>query len=196
MAADPPDGGLRSEDRRRDRRVRRARSGCGVTMMELLVAVSVSTIVLGAAWPWLWVAGGTARRVDGRTQAETAAAFAARSLVADVELATALLRPPGGRSPAECICLLHRHPGEAPETMLVVWDPARRVLWRKASGSYLADHVESFSLEYFGADGRALERADLDDPKWPGLVARLRISIGVSHPGGKATAIRDVALRT
>ena len=164
--------------------------------MELLVAVSVSAIVLGAAWPWLWAAGGTARRVDGRTQAATAAAFAARSLVTDVELATALLQPPAGRSPADCICLLHRHPGEAPETVLVVWDPARRVLWRKASGSYLADHVESFSLEYFGADGRTLGQADFDDPQWPSLVARLRVTIRVSNPGGAASAVRDVALRT
>jgi len=168
----------------------------GITLTELLVAVAVSTVVLGAAWPWLWAAGGTARRVDGRTQAATAAAFAARSLVTDVQLATALLQPPAGRSPADCICLLHRHPGEAPETVLVVWDPARRVLWRKASGSYLADHVEAFSLEYFGADGSTLARADLDDPRWPSSVARLRITIRVSNPGGAASAIRDVALRS
>ena len=168
----------------------------GFTLTELLVAVSVSMVVLGAAWPWLWIAGGTARRVDGRTQAATAAAFAARSLTTDVRLSTALLQPPAGRSPAGCLCLQHRHPGEVPEAVLVVWDPARRVLWRKASGSYLADHVEQFALEYFGADGRVLQQADFADPEWPGLVARLRITIRVNHRGCTASAIRDIALRS
>jgi len=190
MVADHCGGGVRSHGKGR------ARGACGVTLAELLVAVSVSTVVLGAAWPWLWAAGGTARRVDGRTQAATTAAFAARSLVTDVELSTALLQPPAGRSPADCVCLLHRHPGEAPETVLVAWDSARRVLWRKAPGTYLADHVESFSLEYFGADERTLGRADFDDSEWPSSVARLRITIRVSSPGGAATAIRDVALRS
>jgi type II secretory pathway component PulJ len=166
-----------------------------MTLVEILVAVSVSAVVLGAAWPWLWAAGSTARRVDGRAQAATAAAFAARSLATDIQLSLALLRPPAGHTPAECVCLLHRHPGAAPETVLVVWDPVRRVLWRKTSGTYLADHVESFSLEYFGVDGRILGPADFDDPEWPSSVARLRIAIGVGSPGGTASAIRDVALR-
>jgi len=167
-----------------------------MTLMELLAAVSVSTVVLGAAWPWLWAAGGTARRVDGRAQAATAAAFAARSLATDVELSVALLQPPVGRSPDDCVCLLHRHPGEVPETVLVVWDRVRGVLWRKAPGTYLADHVESFLLEYFGADGLTLVQADFDDPDWPSSVARLRITICVSNPGGTASAIREIALRS
>lgn len=168
----------------------------GFTLTELLVAISVSMVVLGAVWPWLWTAGGTARRVDGRTQAATAAAFAARSLTADVRLSTALLPPPAGHSPTCCLCLQHRHPGEVAETVLVVWDPARRVLWRKASGSYLADHVDQFALEYFEANGRALEQADFAHPEWPGLVARVRITIRVSHRGGTASAVRDIALRS
>jgi type II secretory pathway component PulJ len=49
-----------------------------MTLMEILVAVSVSAIVLGAAWPWLWAAGSAARGVDGRAQAATAAALAGR----------------------------------------------------------------------------------------------------------------------
>jgi type II secretory pathway component PulJ len=174
----------------------RARDSLGVTLMELLVAVSVSTVVLGAAWPWLWAAASTARGVDGRTQAATATAFAARSLVTDVELASALSQPPSGRSPAESMCLIHSHPGEAPETVLVVWDPVRRVLWRKAPGTYLADHVEAFSVEYFGADEQALSRGDFDDPRWPSSVARLRITVRVSSSGGSAEAIRDVVLRS
>jgi type II secretory pathway component PulJ len=174
----------------------RPRHSLGVTLTELLVAVSVSTVVLGAAWPWLWAAGRAARGVDGRTQAATAAAFAVRSLATDVELASALLQPPAGRSPADCVCLVHCHPGEAPETILVVWDPARRVLWRKAPGTYLADHVEALSLEYFGSDGQTLGRADFGDPKWPSSVARLRITVRVSNPGGTASAVRDVVLRS
>jgi type II secretory pathway component PulJ len=186
----------RHGDGMRSRTGARLRGSLGVTLTELLVAVSVSTVVLGAAWPWLWAAASTARGVDGRTQAATAAAFAVRSLATDVELASALSQPPSGRSPAESICLTHSHPGEAAETVLVVWDPARRVLWRKAPGTYLADHVEAFSVEYFGADGQVFGGGDFDDPSWPSSVTRLRITVRVSSPGGSAEAIRDVVLRS
>ena len=38
------------------------------------------------------------------------------------------------------------------------WDPARRVVWRNASGTYLADHVTRFAVSYGLADGRRARR--------------------------------------
>lgn len=171
-----------------------ARRESGMTLMELLVAISISAMALGAAWPWLWNAGEAARAVDGRAQAATSAAFAARSIVTDLELATALLIPPGDVAPEHCLHMRHRHPGESAETILVTWDPEREVLWRKASSVYLADHVESFSVTYFDRRGDPLGPIEQMYAEWPGTVARVRVAIRVSTPAGTSCAIRDVAL--
>ena len=74
----------------------------------------------------------------------------------------------------------HRHDGQAVETVLVAWDPARGVLWRKASGTYLADHVALFAIDYFCADGRRLGATDFATAGWPHTVALVAVTAGVS----------------
>lgn len=173
---------------------RRMRSRAGVTLIELLVATCVTAIALTGAWAWLWNAGGAAKGSAGRAQAATAAAFAVRSVADELGLATALSCPPAGMPPDRALCMEHRHDGVAAETVLVAWDPARRVLWRKAPGTYLADHVERFAVEYFRADGRRLEAADFAAAGWPRSVARVAVTIDVTVGGRTARAGRTVAL--
>ena len=173
---------------------RTMRSRVGVTLVELLVAACVTAIALSGAWSWLWNTGGAARSAAGRAQAATAAAFAVRSVADDLALATALFRPPAGMSPDRALCMEHRHDGVAVETVLVAWDPARRVLWRKAPGTYLADHVERFAVDYYRADGRRLGAADFAMPGWPRTVARVAVTSEVTVGGCTARADRTVAL--
>ena len=154
----------------------------------------MSAVALTGAWGWLWSAGGAARSSAGRAQAATAAAFAVRSVADELGLATALICPPAGMSPDRALCMEHRHAGVAAETVLVAWDPARRVLWRKAPGTYLADHVERFAVDYFSADGRRLEAADFAAAGWPRAVARVAVTIDVTVGGRTARASRSVAL--
>jgi type II secretory pathway component PulJ len=170
------------------------RSQAGVTLVELLVAACVTAMALSGAWAWLWSAGGAAKASAGRAQAATAAAFAVRSLADELGLATALIRPPVGMSPDRALCIEHRHDGVAAETVLVAWDPARRVLWRKTSGTYLADHVERFAVAYFRADGQPLRPADFAAAGWPQTVARIAFTIDVTVGGRTARAGRSVAL--
>ena len=173
----------------------RMRSRVGVTLVELLVATCVTAVALTGAWAWLWNAGGAARGAAGRAQAATAAAFAARTVADELGLATALCYPPAGMSADRALCLEHRHDGvTAAETVLVAWDPARRVLWRKAPGMYLADHVERFAVDYFGADGRRLGPADFAAAYWPRTVARVAVTAHVTVGGRTARASRSVAL--
>jgi type II secretory pathway component PulJ len=177
--------------------VRRAnvRSLAGVTLVELLVAACVSTLALAGAWAWLWSAGMTAGDTAARAQAASVAAFAVRSIANDLGLATALSCPPAGMSPDSALCVEHRHAASAAvETVLVAWDPARRVLWRKAPGAYLADHVERFTVEYFRADGRLLGPVDFTESGWPQTVARVSVTVSVTVDGRTALASRAVTL--
>ena len=159
--------------------------------MELLVAVAVSAIAFGAAWPWLWNTAEAARAIESRAQAATSAAFAARGIMADLELATGLLAPPAGTVPAHSLHMRQRRPGEPAESVLIVWDPARQVLWRKTSSSYLADHVESFATTYFDRLGRPLGPAEMTFADWPDSVARVRIALVVVTRTGRSSVVRD-----
>jgi hypothetical protein len=170
------------------------RSRAGVTLVELLVAACLTGVALAGAWGWLWTAGGASRGASGRGQAATAAAFAVRSLADELGLATSLSCPPAGMPPDRALCIEHRHEGVPAETVLVVWDPARRVLWRKAPGTYLADHVERFAIDYFCADGQRLEAADFAAPGWPQTVARIVVTVEVTIGEGTARAVRSLAL--
>jgi type II secretory pathway component PulJ len=170
------------------------RSRAGVTLVELLVAACITSVALAGAWAWLWTAGGASRGAAGRAQAASAAAFAVRSLAEDLGMATSLACPPAGLSPDRALCIEHRHEGVPAETVLVVWDPARRVLWHKAPGTYLADHVERFAVGYFGADGRCLGAADFAAPDWPQTVARVAVTLEVTVGRSTVRAARSVAL--
>jgi len=172
----------------------RMRSRAGVTLVELLVAACVTAVALTGAWAWLWNAGGTARGATGRAQAATAAAFAVRTVADELGLATCLCCPPAGMSPDRALCVEHRHDGAAVESVLVAWDPARHVLWRKAPGMYLADHVESFAVDYFRADGQRLAAADFAAAGWPQTVALITVTADVTVGGRTARASRSVAL--
>lgn len=163
--------------------------------MELMVALSLSAVALAAAWPWLWNAVDVARAADARAQAATSAAFATRSIAADLKCATALLAPPAGASPERCLQLTHTHPGQTRETILIAWNTARRVLWRKTTATYLADNVESFTITYFDHQGEPLGPVDLAQPAWPDSVTRVRVRVRVSTPLGSSSAARDVVLR-
>lgn len=172
----------------------RSRPCGGLTLVELLVAVAVSAIALGAAWPWLWNTAEAARAIDARAQAATSAAFAARSIMADLELATGLLAPPAGMAPSRSLCIQQRRPGEAAENILIVWDPAREVLWRKTSSSYLADHVEAFSITHYDRLGRPLGPAETALADWPDSVARVRVALVVVTRTGRSSVVRDAPL--
>jgi hypothetical protein len=84
---------------------------------------------------------------------------------ARTSLATERAAP--AHDPARALVLIHDHAGSSPETVTVVWDPARQVLWRNASGTYVADHVTGFSVRYELSDGRQADGAELAPGEWP-----------------------------
>lgn len=153
----------------------------GFSLVELLVAAAVTGVVLAAAFGWLWNVAGLAGGTDDRVQAATVAAACARAVARDVEAAVAVTQPPVGRDAARSLALRHDRPGVAAEDVLVVWDPGRRVVWRNASGTYLADHVAAFELSYLLPDGRLIAGGDMEAVHWAtvrGVRVRLSVTIG------------------
>ena len=145
------------------------------TLIEVLVAAAVAAIVLAGAYGWLWNVAALAGETDDRVQAGTLAAAAARAVGGDVRAAVGVGQPPAGRDPARSLSLAHDHVDVAPEDVLIVWDPARAVVWRNASGTYIADHITGFAVVYGLVDGRWLSGAG---------DARIRLAARALPPGG------------
>jgi len=165
-----------------------------VTLVELLIATCVAALALAGAWGWVWNAGAAARAAGARAQAAPAGAFAVRVMADDLAQAAGLLSTPAGRAPSEAFAILHVHPGEPPETVTIVWDRSRRVLWRKASGTYLADQVSAFEVRYFAAGGEELPGAGPDATDWPSQVARMEITVRALRDGRSVTRVLSTCL--
>jgi hypothetical protein len=166
----------------------------GVSLVELLVATVIATVTLCSAWAWLWNAGDAGSATVDRTRAATAAAFAARCISDDLEASFALKDPPPAYGPGRALELTHLHPDSVPESVLIVWDPTRHVLWRKAPGTYLADRVTRFVVKYYDEGGRVLSPADLESPAWPSRVARVAVEVVVAVGSESVQAVGDVTL--
>ena len=136
---------------------KRAGVARGLTLVELLVAVALASGLLAAAWGWVWTTAAAARRADASAQTVTAQAFAARMLRADLAACVGLCPPALGVCGPTRLAVLCRDPLTGGEKVTIVaWDPTRRVVWRNASGSYLAERATAFSARYFAADGTEL----------------------------------------
>jgi len=175
-------------------RSERRSADAGVSLVELLVATVIAAVTLCSAWAWLWNVGIASSATADRSRAATAAAFAARCISKDLDVAVALQVPPFAYGPDRALELIHLHPGAAPESVLIVWDPTRRVLWRKASGTYLADHVARFAVTYYDGNGAMLTPMDLEAPAWPSRVVRVTVAVVVADGSGSAQADCDVTL--
>ena len=110
----------------------------------------------------------------------------------DVRAAVGVRQPPAGRDPARSLSLAHDHVDVAPEDVLIVWDPARAVVWRNASGTYIADHITGFTVVYGLADGRWLSGAEMTAPDWSS-VRRLRVELAATV--GSATVSRSLEMK-
>jgi prepilin-type N-terminal cleavage/methylation domain-containing protein len=161
----------------------------GFTLVELLVATVIAGVVLGGAYGWAWNVGALAQVQDDRAQAGTVAAAVARTITADVRASIAAVAPEAGRDPSRSLTLIHDRVGVAPASVVIVWDPARRVVWRNASGTYVADHVTSFHVEYAFHDGRRVGGDAMAAADWRSVAA---VRVVLTAQVGSASARRGV----
>jgi prepilin-type N-terminal cleavage/methylation domain-containing protein len=167
--------------------------GAGFSLIELLVAAAVAGVVLAAAFGWLWNVAAVAARADDRAQAATIAAACVRGIAFEVRQAVSVAPPPPGRDPARALALLHDHPDSASEDVLVVWDQSRRVVWRNASGTYLADHVTAMRVAYVLADGRTVPGAGMGPAEWA-AVRGVRVDLAVVVGSAEAERAAVISL--
>ena len=176
---------------RRPTTLRRAdgRRDGGFTLVELLVAAGIAAVVMTAAFAWLWNIAALAGEADDRAQAATLADAVVRAVATDVHGAVCAVEPPSGRDPSRSLALVHDHAAAAAEAILIVWDPARDVVWRNASGTYLSDHVTRCAVAYVLADGTLVEGRRMGPADWTSVRA---VRVDLATAVGSAVALRSV----
>ena len=163
----------------------------GFSLVELLVATAMAGVVLAAAYGWVWNVGSLAGTTDDRVQACTIAAALARSVTEDVGGAVKVTAPAAGRDPEGSLALVRDGVDEASEAVAIVWDPARGVVWRNASGTYVADHVRGFTVGFLLGDGRLVDGAAMGAGDWRSVrAARVALAVEV----GSAMVRREVCV--
>jgi prepilin-type N-terminal cleavage/methylation domain-containing protein len=179
-------------------RLRPRRREAGFSLVELLVATAVAAVVLTGGWAWCWSVCGSCAAGSGRLDAGSSLAFARRLSTSELRQCEGLVTTSDARCSATSIAFIVPS-GDAATTELVtyVWDAGRRVLWRKASGSHLAEGVVDFSIAYFDDQGRKLPIPAGGD--LPGadlaLVRRVELSAVVRCATQTASASWQVCLR-
>jgi prepilin-type N-terminal cleavage/methylation domain-containing protein len=161
----------------------------GFSLVELLVATATLAVVLAAAYGWVWSLGSLTATTDDRVQATTIATAVTRSVSEDVGAAVAVATPAAGRDPAYALVTVHDAVDAAPEEVTMVWDPARRVVWRNASGTYVADHIRAFRIGYVLEDGHNVDGGAMTTADWRGVRA---VSVSLMVEVGAARVSRAV----
>jgi hypothetical protein len=151
----------------------------------------MAAVVLAAAYGWVWSVGTLAEATDDRVQAATIAAALARSIAQDVGGAVQVAAPEAARDPGGSLTLVRDGVDEAPEDVVIVWDPVRRIVWRNASGTYVTDHVQGFDACFVLGDGRRAPGAEMRAADWQSVRA---VDVTVAVQVGSALVRRRVCV--
>ena len=140
--------------------------------MELLVAMSLASLMMAAAWAWLFSVTDVSAGDDARSEVESRLGFAHRLITGEVTSGT-LVADPVGSCTRTCLTIAVTRLDNTSETIVYRYDQSRSILWRKSSGSHVAEGVRALSFEYLSADGEPLALGE-DDALAPALAASVR----------------------
>ena len=162
------------------------RSVAGFSLAEMIVATTIASFMLSVAWPWCWDVAQHWSRCAAQADDQSTLAAVRRVTLTEVRQAVCLLRTPATTCSARSLAFAMRQ-GDAMTIVTYVWDQRRQVLWRKASGSHLAERVGAFAITYFDGDGRplALEQDGTLPDDSLARVRRLRFSVTVGASEGE-----------
>ena len=133
-------------------------SDAGLSLIEVLVAATLTCLVLAASFGWLSSVVSASDHAADHVEVSSSLAFARRLTTSELRQASALVAVP--TAPCGRHTISFALPSVANDgtydLITYTWDAGRNILWRKASGSYLAQGVTHFEVHYFGSDGREL----------------------------------------
>jgi len=133
-------------------------SDAGLSLIEVLVAATLTCLVLAASFGWLSSVVSASDHAADHVEVSSSLAFARRLTTSELRQASALVAVP--TAPCGRHTISFALPSVANDgtydLITYTWDAGRNILWRKASGSYVAQGVTHFEVHYFGSDGREL----------------------------------------
>lgn len=126
----------------------------GLTLVEVMVAVSLAAGLLLAGWAWFFTVSATSRSDAATMEASSRSAFARRLFEADVACARLTTFAPGcGR---DQVSLVVTHLAEAPELVVYTYESGRQLVWRKSASCHVIQGVRSFGVEYLDEAGEVI----------------------------------------
>jgi hypothetical protein len=171
------------------------RSSPGFTAVELVVAGVIAALALAAGWSWLCSCTAAGGREQRRLEVETSLAFVERLTTAELRRAVLFLPSPSPGCTDRSLAFGSADAEGTTDTVSYVWNPATRVLWRKASGSHLVSGVSSFTVRYLDGAGSEVTPAGALSPAELARVRSVRLSLSLSCGAGQVEASWQVSPR-
>jgi len=167
------------------------------SLVELLVAMAIAGVVLTAGWAWCWSMSGSSAAACARLDASSSLAFTRRLTSAELGECLGLVSSPSCACSARSVAFAVPAADGGTELVTYVYDPARRVLWRKSPGAHLAEGVDAFSVTYRDAQARLLacDQSGRLPPATLPLVRRVDLTVTVRCGAQTALASWQVPLR-
>jgi prepilin-type N-terminal cleavage/methylation domain-containing protein len=148
----------------------------GFSLVELLLAMVLSAGLLAGAWGWTWTIARAAAGGDDAQELRSAAAFAERTLSADVHGRCALVT---GTAPGctRSSLMLRVPEGDGVRDVPVVYDSVRGLLWRLTSSCHLVDGISTCRFAYLDEKGDEIDCANGLSPEQAAQVRRIALHL-------------------
>lgn len=175
MSGRRPDGGGLARSRQH-----------GLTLVEVMLAAALACMLTACAYGWLWGVVHACAREARASDGQTRLAATHRRLALDLAQALTLRAPAEGLSERRFALETIDAQGVRREVEYC-WDPARRVLWRGSSSSYVADGIQSFRVTYLDAQGREITPSALRRAADGSVLGAAALAVDAAAVSGSAT---------
>ncbi|MGO8684244.1 MAG: prepilin-type N-terminal cleavage/methylation domain-containing protein [Thermoleophilia bacterium] len=169
--------------------MRRRPAQSGFSLIELVVAVALASLLLAGAWSWFFTTAAACARSNASAEAASRLAFARRLFTLEVASGS-LLASPSGSCSRTCLTVSVTHIDGSSETIVYYFDAARGILWRKNASNHVVEGVQSLSFDYLSSSGVPLSLAadGTLSATTAGLVRAVRLSLTVVVHGAAPLA--------
>jgi prepilin-type N-terminal cleavage/methylation domain-containing protein len=161
----------------------------GFSLIELIVAVMLASLLLAGAWSWFFATSAACARSNATAEAASRLAFAYRLMALEVSSGS-LQASPAGSCSRTCFTVSVAHIDGSAETIVYRFDAARGILWRKNASNHVVEGLQSLSFDYLSSSGVPLPLAadGTLSATSAGLAQAVRLSLVVTVQGAAPLA--------